>query len=191
MPFLPPNQQCQSTEGKITEYRLLSKCYRMLCIWRGSGVVMLSVLLADYDAGAWGSTLVDPLSRRHARTSGSLSELGTLKRFPGRPRTERALYNMAAMMASIGAGFDVRISNSTAFHPSGALSLANLESVKDCRLKLEKSFFKNFLALTSACIIFSHLNVALKSCTTSQNTFLFHTPEPKDDESFYVQLFNF
>jgi len=49
---------------------------------------------------------------------GNLSEPGTLKRFPGRPRTERALYNMAAMMASIGAGFDVRISNSTAFHPS-------------------------------------------------------------------------
>ena len=119
----------------------------MLCIWRGSGVVMLSVLLADYDAGAWGSTLVDPLSRRHARTSGSLSELGTLKRFPGRPRTERALYNMAAMMASIGAGFDVRISNSTAFHPSGALLLANLESVKDCRLKLKKSFFQEFFGI--------------------------------------------
>jgi len=49
---------------------------------------------------------------------GNLSEPGTLKRFPGRPRTEHALYNMAAMMASVGAGFDIRISNSTALHPS-------------------------------------------------------------------------
>ena len=57
-------------------------------------------------------------SRRQASTSGNLSEPGTLKRFPGHPQTEHALYNMSAMMASIGAGFDIRISNSTAFHPS-------------------------------------------------------------------------
>jgi len=61
---------------------------------------------------------VESRYRRHASTLGNLSEPGTLKRFPGHPRTERALYNMSAMMASIGAGFDIRISNSTAFHPS-------------------------------------------------------------------------
>ena len=72
----------------------------------------------DYDAGAWGNTLVDSHARQHANTLGNLSEPGTLKRFPGRRRTACALYNMAAMMASIGAGFDVRISNLTVFHPS-------------------------------------------------------------------------
>jgi len=73
---------------------------------------------ADYETGAWGSTLVESRSRRQASTLGNLSEPGTLKRFLGHPRTERALYNMSAMMASIGAGFDIRVSNSTAFHPS-------------------------------------------------------------------------
>jgi len=73
---------------------------------------------ADYENGAWGRTLVDPYSRRQANTVGNLSEPGTLKRFPGHPRTERALYKISAMMASIGAGFDIRISNLTAFHPS-------------------------------------------------------------------------
>ena len=61
---------------------------------------------------------MDSHSRRQASTVGNLSEPGTLKRFPGHPRTEQALYNMSAMMASIGAGFDIRLSNSTAFHPS-------------------------------------------------------------------------
>jgi len=82
-----------------------------MCFWRWYAVT-------DYEAGAWRNTLVEPHSRRHANTLGNLSEPGTLKRFPGHPQTERALYNMSAMMASIGAGFDIRISNSTAFHPS-------------------------------------------------------------------------
>jgi len=72
----------------------------------------------DYATGVWGSTLVDSHSHRQSNTSGNLSEPGTLKRFPGHPRTERALYNMSAMMAAVGAGFDIRLSNFTAFHPS-------------------------------------------------------------------------
>lgn len=61
---------------------------------------------------------MDSHSSKPASMFGRLSEPGTLKRFPGRPRTESALYNMSAMMAAIGAGFDIRIANFTAFHPS-------------------------------------------------------------------------
>ena len=83
-----------------------------------NSVMMTMCCCADYESGAWESTLVDTHSRGQSNTLGNLSEPGTLKRFPGHPRTERALYNMSAMMASIGAGFDIRISNLTAFHPS-------------------------------------------------------------------------
>jgi len=61
---------------------------------------------------------VESRSHRYANTFGNLNESGTLKRFPGHPRTQRALYNMSAMLASVAAGFDIRLSNSTAFHPS-------------------------------------------------------------------------
>ena len=43
-------------------------------------------------------------------------------------------------------------------------SLANLESLKDRRNKLSKSFFKKCSPLTVACMLFSHQNAIMKSC---------------------------
>jgi len=79
--------------------------------------------LPEYEDGEWPVTLGEPRPRVHS----TQSEPGTLKRFSGQPQTEMALYNMAAMMASIGAGFDIRISNFTAIHPlvPGATELEN------------------------------------------------------------------
>ena len=46
-------------------------------------------------------------------------ECETLKRFATRRRTDTVFYNMAAMLAGVAAGFDIRISNTTsAVHPS-------------------------------------------------------------------------
>jgi hypothetical protein len=49
--------------------------------------------------------------------NGSALEVGTLKRFAERKRTDCILYKMAAMVAGVGAGFDIRISNTSAVHP--------------------------------------------------------------------------
>ena len=45
------------------------------------------------------------------------SEPGTLKRFADHAQTHLILYNMSAMMSGVAAGFDIRISNSSAIHP--------------------------------------------------------------------------
>lgn len=49
--------------------------------------------------------------------NGSTLEVSTLKRFAERKRTDCVLYKMAAIVAGVGAGFDLRISNTSAIHP--------------------------------------------------------------------------
>ena len=64
-----------------------------------------------------------------------------------------------------------------------ALFLANLESLKDRRIKLSQSFFKKiYFPLTAACILSCPLNVIMKSSVnyaTPQNI-QYHTPELKN-----------
>lgn len=60
-----------------------------------------------------------------ARVSGAVSEPGTLKRFADRSHQDLVLYKMAAVLASVGAGFDIRISNTSAIHPQVPGAMTN------------------------------------------------------------------
>lgn len=72
----------------------------------------------DYEDDEWPENLGE--SKSSARTSGnwsSLSESNSLKRFAVHKLGDVILYNMGAMLAVVGAGYDIRISNTTAVHP--------------------------------------------------------------------------
>jgi hypothetical protein len=49
--------------------------------------------------------------------NGNATETHTLKRFAVRKKTDSLLYNMGAMLAGMGMGFDIRLSNSSMLHP--------------------------------------------------------------------------
>lgn len=70
--------------------------------------------------------------RAKAQTPGAVSEPGTLKRFADRSRQDLVLYKMAALLASVGAGFDIRISNTSAIHPQvpGAMASQTVTPVR-------------------------------------------------------------
>ncbi|XP_064621330.1 mitogen-activated protein kinase kinase kinase 10-like isoform X2 [Lineus longissimus] len=50
-------------------------------------------------------------------TSATASDTGSLKRFTVKKRSDTVLYNMTVILASVAAGFDIRLSNTTAIHP--------------------------------------------------------------------------
>jgi hypothetical protein len=86
----------------------------MLKLLNDAGFVLF---LVDYEAGDWPDTFGRLKPRPRARST--QSEPGTLKRFlVPQPQTEKALYSMSAIMASIGAGFDIRISPSAIIRSS-------------------------------------------------------------------------
>ncbi|XP_041352732.1 mitogen-activated protein kinase kinase kinase 11-like isoform X2 [Gigantopelta aegis] len=65
------------------------------------------------------------------------SESGTQKRFAVRKKSDSVLYNMGVVLAAVGAGFDIRISNTSAIHP-------NLHSVEEEKnMKKRDSFILN------------------------------------------------
>jgi|SRR6218665_1356607 len=85
----------------------------------------LHFAIADYAEDEWPDQIDE--FKAKPRASGSTSEPGTLKRFADRSRQDLALYKMAALLASVGAGFDIRISNASAIHPQVPGATTNQE----------------------------------------------------------------
>lgn len=78
----------------------------------------LFFLFIDDEEDAWPTDLMNPADRsKHIPQSYSTNS-DTKIRNSSRKKTESSLYHMAAMMAGVGSGFDIRISNSTAIHPN-------------------------------------------------------------------------
>jgi len=76
----------------------------------------LIVSSTDYDDNEWPEHLGDIRSTK-SRPSCSTSEPGTLKRFFERSKRDTAFYKAAMVLAGVGAGYDIRIANTTAIHP--------------------------------------------------------------------------
>lgn len=107
------------------------------------------------------------LSNYHKRPSCSSSrQSNSLGRFSDRSRPQLALYQAAAVLASVAAGFDVRISNSSAIHPMvpGAVECdgrdvpseanrrrdAYFSAIRDSFIEPETSFEDGFLKSASS-----------------------------------------
>lgn len=86
-------------------------------------------LCTDYEEDEWPEVPGLAKYRTTPRTNGSATETSTLKRFAVRKKSDQCLYNMAALLASVGAGFDIRVSNSSGVHPH--LSTANNEEMDE------------------------------------------------------------
>ncbi|KAL5008956.1 hypothetical protein ScPMuIL_014537 [Solemya velum] len=81
-----------------------------------SNIGALNELYDEEDS--WPTDLMTPADKsRHIPQVYSNSG-ETRQRFSSRKKTESSLYHMAAMLAGVGSGFDIRISNSTAIHPN-------------------------------------------------------------------------
>ncbi|XP_074645915.1 mitogen-activated protein kinase kinase kinase 10-like [Tubulanus polymorphus] len=75
----------------------------------------------DYEDDEWPENPGDAkpnIPSSYNGTTGTSSESGSLKRFSESKRTDGALYNVAVLLAAVAAGFDIRLSNTTAIHPS-------------------------------------------------------------------------
>lgn len=76
------------------------------------------LLFADYEDDEWPENLGDAKPSRTLPPSISSSgESNTLKRYAVRKQGDVILYNMGAILAGIGAGYDIRISNTSGIHP--------------------------------------------------------------------------
>ena len=96
------------------------KFYIIIILSNISICIVITVLTVDYEEDEWPERLGEPKKPSSASgtmVNGSATEVGALKRFAERKRTDCIFYKMGAMLAGVGAGFDIRISNTSAIHP--------------------------------------------------------------------------
>ena len=77
------------------------------------------MFVAEFEDDEWPANLGDP-KRNSANMpfrNGNATETTTLKRFAVRKKTDSLVYNMGAMLAGMGMGFDIRLSNTSMLHP--------------------------------------------------------------------------
>lgn len=72
---------------------------------------MYIYICTDYSENEWPDSLEEPTLRQSTR-----SEPGTLKKFLDRNKTELSVFNMSAIMAAVGAGFDIRFPGRKTIH---------------------------------------------------------------------------
>jgi len=71
-----------------------------------ASLLLRCVRFADYAEGDWSELAQKPLLYN-----------GAADKRPKPSLVEMVLYNMASMMAGVGAGYDVRVANASALHP--------------------------------------------------------------------------
>ena len=85
--------------------------------------------ISDGDEEQWPTDLGDTPRRHIPGQSKTLpADTGPLRRSITNSRVGSALYSMASLLAGVGAGFDIKISNSTGIHPNvqGAMDLQRM-----------------------------------------------------------------
>ena len=93
--------------------------------------------IADGDEELWPTDLSENKPRNIPGQSRTLpSDTGNLRRSLSSRKVDSALYGMASMLAGIGAGYDIRLSNKTGIHPA-------VEGAMKTTPKRESSFILN------------------------------------------------
>lgn len=112
-------------------------CLEFVAFWKNTYMVFITCLLclsftdcicfADGDEDLWPTDLSDNNRPRHIPSLSKTlpADTGNLRRSLSSKKIDSALYGMAAMIAGVGAGFDIRLSNKTGIHPDveGAMDI--------------------------------------------------------------------